>query len=208
MKKIAESMTERRSARDFDLHYQIPEADFNAVIEAMRMSPSSYGILGQRLLIINPGVMREKLASCFYNQLNYLNASKFVILLGVNHKRLKAATTHTMDLKFGNSDTRNAYETNVHNLLFSGNLSHQQLDNYSSQQTYITVGVATVVAADLNIDTCIIGGYNAKGLAEVLIQEGLMHHYETPFITMAFGKSTKVSGAKVRTELEEFVKEI
>ncbi|ATZ17966.1 NAD(P)H-dependent oxidoreductase [Mesoplasma melaleucae] len=208
MKNIAELMTERRSAQDFDPHYQIPEADFNAVIEAMRMAPSSYGILGQRLLIVNPGPMREKLAPCFYNQLNYLNASKFVIVLGVNHKGLKTAVTHTIDLKFQkDSELRSTYEGNIHKALFSGYLNDQQMDSYSSQQTYITTGIATVAAASLNIDTCMIGGFSSKALSEILIQEGLMQEHETPFITMAFGKSTKVSGDKLRTELKEFVKE-
>ncbi|WP_164704230.1 nitroreductase family protein [Mesoplasma coleopterae] len=67
-----------RSARDFDVNYEIPEADFNDIIQAMRMSPSSYGILGQRLLVINRGEMREKLAPFFYNQLNYLPASNLL----------------------------------------------------------------------------------------------------------------------------------
>ncbi|ATQ35446.1 NAD(P)H-dependent oxidoreductase [Mesoplasma entomophilum] len=208
MKNLAELMTQRRSARDFDVNYEIPEADFNDIIQAMRMSPSSYGILGQRLLVINRGEMREKLAPFFYNQLNYVNASKFIIVLAANHKGLKDATTHTMDLKFGDSEARAAYEGNIHKVLFSGNLSDERLDSYSSQQTYITTGVATVVAASLNIDTCMIGGFNAKALGEYLIQEGLMYDYETPFITMAFGKSTKISGEKLRSELKDFVKEI
>ncbi|AVN63654.1 hypothetical protein CG006_01505 [Mesoplasma florum] len=209
MKNLAELMTQRRSARDFDVNYEIPEADFNDIIQAMRMSPSSYGILGQRLLVINRGEMREKLAPFFYNQLNYVNASKFIIVLGVNHKGLQEVTNHSLDLRFeGNPEGRSTYGANINKNLFGGNLSDQQLDNYSSQQTYITTGIATAVAASLDIDTCMIGGFNAKGLAEYLIQEGLMHDYETPFITMAFGKSTKISGEKLRTELKDYVKEI
>ncbi|AGY41367.1 Oxygen-insensitive NAD(P)H nitroreductase Dihydropteridine reductase [Mesoplasma florum W37] len=77
-------MTQRRSDRDFDVNYEIPEADFNDIIQAMRMSPSSYGILGQRLLVINRGEMRKKLAPFFYNQLAMLmpkNLSLYWVLI-------------------------------------------------------------------------------------------------------------------------------
>ncbi|ATZ19406.1 NAD(P)H-dependent oxidoreductase [Mesoplasma entomophilum] len=89
-----------------------------------------------------------------------------------------------MDLKFGDSETRVANKLPIIHI------------------------VAPVVAASLDIDTCMIGGFNAKVLGEYLIQEGLMYNYETPFITIAFGKSTKISGEKLRSELKDFVKEI
>ncbi|AGY41368.1 DAD(P)H nitroreductase [Mesoplasma florum W37] len=44
------------------------------------------------------------------------------------------------------------------------------MDNYSSQQTYITTVIATAVAASLDVDTCMIVGFNAKGLTEFLVQ--------------------------------------
>ncbi|WP_164703962.1 nitroreductase family protein [Mesoplasma entomophilum] len=50
MKNLAELMTQRRSARDFDVNYEIPEADFNDIIQAMRMSPSSYVIFRTKII--------------------------------------------------------------------------------------------------------------------------------------------------------------
>ncbi|BCX78895.1 nitroreductase family protein [Campylobacter sp. 19-13652] len=76
-----ESLTFRHACKVFDESKSISEADFNDILEAARLSPSSFGLQHWKLLVVENPELRSKLRAVCWNQAQITTASKLVIVL-------------------------------------------------------------------------------------------------------------------------------
>lgn len=208
MKKIDELMLERRSARQFDTEYQIPSEDLQTLLNAIRMTPSSLGLLTQRLIVLTDPKTKSDLAPLFYNQQNFITANVFLIFIGSTVEGLPKRIQSTLDRKFGvgvESDLKTILTKNVGKYLLDEHVTEKNKLEWTIKQSFISVGVATAAATSLNIDTCIMEGYDANKVQEYLIKNNIIEKDEYPYISMACGKMVKFSGEKLRLENDEFI---
>ncbi|MBY7704845.1 nitroreductase family protein [Vibrio harveyi] len=68
-------------------------------------------------------------------------------------------------------------------------------------------GVATVAAASLGVDSCIMGGFNANQLNEILIENNYITNDEQVVLAMVLGyvNPNIIPKAKTRIDEKEFV---
>ncbi|WP_434335991.1 nitroreductase family protein [Mycoplasma capricolum subsp. capricolum] len=203
---IKELMINRKSARDFDPNQKISDEDLKIILTAMRMSPSAFNLMNLRLLIIDRNCnFKSELSPLFYNQLNFINADKVILFISdKTNKILNHTIDKTVNKMFNETQVEiaNKFKNNVINA--TNRLAQlNELDHWSKTTAHIAAGIATVAAASLNIDSCIIGGFNAKVLESFFINKQYITEDEQIVLTMSFGYMNKSVKPKPKIRIDE-----
>ncbi len=204
----------RHACKNFDASKTITEADFSVILEAARLSPSSFGFEPWKFLVVQSADIKEKLRPVAWGAQNSFNgASRFVILLA----RKKIDTVYSSDYiarimtevqqlpedvavqrreKFEN------FEKTDFNLLESD----RAVFDWACKQTYIALGNMLTAAALLHIDSCPIEGFNRDGVEKILRDEGIVDTEHFGVSVMAsFGYRAAEPHPKTRQPLDSVV---
>ncbi|ATZ18687.1 NAD(P)H-dependent oxidoreductase [Williamsoniiplasma somnilux] len=216
-KNINELMVLRSSARAFAKELIINKQDVMDLIEAARMAPTSYGLQNFKIIHLPQSEFRESLNSLFYNQLNFITASDYFLFVADSGTKILNETieksvgdimgdvTSEKSLNFINN-IKNSYEVR-----FGDN--ERLANEWSSKSAYIASGIVTVAAAEKDIDTCIMEGFDGKKLNELFWEKNLIQKDEFICLGMALGKifeetKNKNHAKKIRKKLVDFYKEV
>lgn len=155
--------------KKFNSEKQISDTDLNTLLEAIRLSPSSYGLQPYHVFIIKDKEVREKLKAVSWGQTQITDSSYLVVF--ANNASFDA---RLIDNYLANvSDTRNV---DLNNLQGYGDLMKSKLldlpDNikeaWTARQTYLALGNLLSAAASLKIDACPMEGFDAEAYNELL----------------------------------------
>lgn len=213
-KEIVTKMTARRSARTFDEKYVIPGEDLNSLAEAIRMSPTSYGMENTKIIILKRGEFKDSLNELFYNQPNYISASAYILFVSDRSKKLKEYTIPKSAKAFlGDNEIAQRYINTINatwdKKFIPENGGTKDPDEWSNKQSYIGLGVAVVAATMLNIDTCPQEGFDADKIHAKLLENNYITKDEQISVGLALGKATIKSGSldlpKHRMIAKEFI---
>lgn len=212
--QIIDAFQFRHACKKFDSTKVIPTEDFNTILEAGRLSPSSFGFEPWRFLIIQDSKLRKKLFPVSWGAQNSLDgASHFVIILA----RKKIDTLYSSEYitnimsevqKLSNeiADGKRAafekFQKNDFNLLETD----RALYDWASKQTYIALANMLTTAAFLGIDSCPIEGFNINEVEKILQEEGILDAEHFGISVMAgFGYRVQEPYPKTRQTLDNIV---
>jgi nitroreductase len=162
---ILENQNWRYSAKKYDSSKKVSEKDLELILEAARMSASSYGLQPYKVLVIENTEIRKELLPNSWNQSQIVDASHLLVLV---HK------THLTDLDIDKyvklmSETRGIA---IENLAGFANFTKGKLSvldkNWAAKQTYIVLGNILEAAAELKIDATPMEGFEADKYDEIL----------------------------------------
>lgn len=203
----------RHATKVYDETKIISDEDFNYILEAGRLSPSSLGSEPWKFLVIQSPAMRDKLMPVCPGAVEKLRtASHFVILLarkGVRYDSdyLISQMKDIQQMPVGMIETVSGHYKNFQEL---NNIldTERSLFDWSSKQTYIALGNMLTAAAMIGVDSTPMEGFNADALEKVLADEGLLEDGEfTPSVLAAFGyRQEDPARPKTRRSLEDVVK--
>ncbi|NIK68352.1 MULTISPECIES: NAD(P)H-dependent oxidoreductase [unclassified Paenibacillus] len=201
----------RHATKEFDLTRKITNEDFEFILEAGRLSPSSGGNEPWKFLVVQTPEFRKELAPHVTGAVRSLpTASHFVIILarkGLTFDSPYVVEQQTkvkkMPVHVYNS-MRDAYAQ------FYGDLkldTERALLDWSSKQTYLAMGNMMTAAAHINIDSCPIEGFDLDAVNELLEKKGLLGNNEFGLSVMvAFGyRSKEPVRAKTRRPMQQLV---
>lgn len=191
---IIDAFNFRHATKQFNPDKKVSDADFQTILEAGRLSPSSIGSEPWRFVVVQNEEMREKLREVAPGAIGKLEtASHFVILLARRNVKAdyeyfrhmltdiqKVPDEKLEDMVKGftsfQNDNLNLYE------------SERSLWDWASKQTYIALGNMMTAAALLGIDSCPMEGFKMKEMTKFLEDEGIMNsEYFLPSVMVAFG---------------------
>lgn len=211
---ILDAFQFRYACKHFDPAKAVSKEDFDTIIEAAHLSPSSFGFEPWKLLILQNPELKKKLYPVAWGAQNSLNgASHFVILLArkkvdtiYNSEYLMYMMKEIQKLPEEVAQPRLAkiesFQKNDFNLLESD----RAIFDWASKQTYIVLANMLTAAALLRVDACPIEGFNRKAVDELLAAEGLIDTEHFGASVMAgFGYRAETPRAKTRRPLEEVV---
>ena len=208
----------RHACKKFDENKRISDKDFHTILEAGRLSPSSFGFEPWKFLVIKNPELRCKLYPLAWGgQASLEGASHFVIILArkkldmvydsqyiknfmVNVQKLPA---NIVKVK---SDIFKKFETKDFDLLSSD----RAIFDWACKQTYIALGNMLTTAALLKIDSCPIEGFDRQAVEKLLVDEGVMDSNHFGVAVMAgFGyRGEAPRHEKTRQKFEDVVQEI
>ncbi len=169
MKNIIEALNWRYATKVFDPQKKLTSAQLDTLLEATRLSASSYGLQPWKFIVVTNPAIRTKLREAAYNQPQLTDASHVVVFTVkknidaalVDEYIASIAATRKMkveDLK-GFADT------------MKGSIAGrtpEQAKEWASRQVYIALGTLLSAAATEQIDACPMEGFDPKKFDEIL----------------------------------------
>jgi nitroreductase len=148
----------RYAVKKFDSNRQIAAHDWNALEQALVLSPSSFGLQPWKFIVVNNTSLREKLLAASWNQKQVIDASHLVVFtvrptLGVEDvDRFLASTAATRNVAI---ESLKGYRD-----MMLGFISQPGFDlrAWADRQAYIALGTFMTAAAVMGIDTCPMEG--------------------------------------------------
>ncbi|MCU9614963.1 NAD(P)H-dependent oxidoreductase [Caldibacillus lycopersici] len=214
-KEILAAFQFRHATKAFDPNKKISDEDFQLILEAARLSPSSCGYEPWKFLVIQKPELREEIRKHAWGaQGQAPTASHFVVIL--------ARTM--MDVKYDSEYVRNQM-INVHGFppevfeAIQGRYktfqehdlklleSERTMLDWASKQTYIALANMMTTAALLGIDSCPMEGFDMEKIQEILTREDLLENGRLAVSVMvAFGyRANDPKRPKTRKSIQDIV---
>ncbi|MCV6598228.1 MAG: NAD(P)H-dependent oxidoreductase [Mangrovicoccus sp.] len=200
--QILEAFNFRHATKVFDPERKVSESDFNTILEAARLSPTSFGMEPWQLLVIQTPEKRELFREFAWGANGALNgsagqlgtASHFAIFLAHTGKTMKAGSAYTKNhirqVKQIPEDVAVAYEgayAQFQERDFKLD-SDAKITEWASRQAYIALGNMMTAAALLGVDSCPMEGFESDKTSAVLEQHfGIDPTALKPAVMVAFG---------------------
>lgn len=211
---ILDALKFRHACKQFDATKVVSEEDFNTILEAGRLSPSSFGFEPWKFLVIQDPKIKEKLYPVAWGAQNSFNgASHFVILLArkkidtiYNSDYIMKIMTEVQKLPSNIAQERKGYFENFQRNDFKLLESDRALYDWASKQTYIAMANMLTTAAFLGIDSCPIEGFNIEAVEKILEENNIIDTKHFGVSVMAsFGYRKNEPHPKTRQSIEEVV---
>lgn len=180
-KAVLDAMTFRHACKRFDAQRSIPEEDFDTILEAARLSPSSFGFEPWKFIVLTDAEIKRRLYPVAWGARNSLDgASRFVVLLARRRSdTLYSADfiTHMMrdvhhlppEALSARRERYRTFQADDFQLLESD----RALFDWACKQTYIALANMMTAAAYLGIDSCPIEGFDRRKTDEILSGAGI-----------------------------------
>ena len=212
--EILRIMRFRYACKKFDAAKAVSKDDFDTILEAARLSPTSFGFEPWKMIVVQDETLKQKLFPIAWGAQNNLNgASHLVILLSRKKPDMLYNAhyiTHMMqdvhhlpeDVIKPRRQRFKDFQESDFNLLESD----RALLDWTSKQTYIVLANMLIAAAYLGVDSCPIEGFNKAAVNALLAEEGLLDPERFSVSVMAgFGYRAEDPRSKTRQPLSDLV---
>lgn len=171
---LVESLNWRYATKKFDAAKAIDDTTWQALEEALVLSPSSYGLQPWKFIVVNDPALRAQLKEQSWGQGQVVDAARFVVF------------THRTDLTEADIDRYLARIAEVRGVtveslagfrqMMIGNLvqgpKHATIGDWTARQAYIALGQLMTAAAALGVDATPMEGLDPKAYDRILGLEG------------------------------------
>lgn len=204
MNNFQKALHFRHACKIFDETKAIPSEQFEEILEAGRMSPSSMGVEPTRFLVVRDKSLREKLKEACWGQVQLTTASEVVVIKCLLQQMLPPSNyLNQMSFRRGKTDEQREKWIKIYkNMLDEKESDGITLRNWVEKQSYIAGGTMMNYAAYLGIDSCAIEGFEYKKLNAVL---GIDRFKECVSMILTFGYRVKEQQKRYRLNLDEIV---
>ncbi len=161
----------RYATKQFDSERSLSDEQLDFLMEATRLSPSSYGVQPWKFVVVprENTEIREQLQEAGYGQPQFADASHVFVLCGRRDidkdyiDQFMEAVKQTQDKT--DEDVQQFRETLYTSF---GKRDQEQLEEWSARQVYIALGFLLTAAAQLEIDACPMEGFDNQKFDEIL----------------------------------------
>ncbi|KAB2318117.1 NAD(P)H-dependent oxidoreductase [Betaproteobacteria bacterium SCN1] len=210
---LLEAFNFRHACKRFDPARRIPDAQFRALLECARLSPSSFGFEPWRFVVVQDPALREKLRAVVWGaQGQFPTASHVVLILARRDDMLPGSdyTEHMMRDVLGMPEEaiarRHIFYPGFHSEDFRLD-SPRAVFDWSCHQAYIALANLMTGAALLGIDSCPIEGFHRENAETVLREAGLLEGGHFGLAVMAaFGYRASPQPDKRRQPFDDVVR--
>ena len=193
----------RHACKIFDESKKIGAGEFDFILEAGRLSPSSTGLEQWDFLVVQNKELREKIKAVSWNQVQITSCSHLVVILA-KIKEVKVGSSYIYKM-IARRDDKNieAIAARQKFFLLSNFKNDDELTfQWSHEQCMIAATNMMNAAASLGIDSCPMEGFDRHALNEIL---GLDESEKRVAIVVPFGYRLNPQPEKLRRQRAEVV---
>lgn len=169
MSNILEHRTWRYATKKFDATKKVSDEDLETLLEATRLSASSYGLQPYHVVVVSDQKVKEQLKPASWNQSQITDASHVIVFANATEFGEELVDDYLANV----SETRNIPEEGLKG--YSDFMKSKLIDlptetksNWTARQAYIAFGNLMQAAAELKIDTCPMEGFESDKYNEIL----------------------------------------
>lgn len=169
MQTILESLSWRYATKKFDSSKKLTAEQFETLLEALRLTPSSFGLQPWKFVVVENPSMREELVGHSWGQRQVADASHLLVLCRKTALDASLVESYIADMIQKTGAPAEALQGYKDMMLgFIQNLSQEIAASWAEKQVYIALGNIMTVAASLEIDTCPMEGFSKAEYDRVL----------------------------------------
>jgi nitroreductase len=164
----------RYACKKFDPTKKIREADWNVLLESLRLSASSYGLQPWKFIVVQNPEIRQQLLPLSWGQTPIVDASHLVVLTykeKMAEADIEKFIKKTAQVRGLDENTLDGYKNMMIGDVVKGPRS-EVINWWAQRQTYIAMGSLLTTAALMEIDTLPMEGLNPVEYDKVLGLEG------------------------------------
>ena len=193
----------RHACKIFDESKKISAGEFDFILEAGRLSPSSTGLEQWDFLVVQIKELREKIKAVSWNQVQITSCSHLVVILA-KVKEIKVGSSYIDKMIARRADKNiEAIAARQKFFLLSNFKNDDELTfQWSHEQCMIAATNMMNAAASLGIDSCPMEGFDRHALNEIL---GLDESEKRVAIVVPFGYRLNPQPEKLRRQRSEVV---
>lgn len=196
--QLLEAFHRRHACHLFDAGRALPREDLDYILEAGRLSPSSFGLEQWKFLVLTQADAKARLQAACFDQPQVGSASVVVVILA-------KITDLAPDSDYVRGLIAREYpDTQFEAALANYRGFHKVTDvtAWSITQCHIAAANMMTAAAAIGVDSCAIGGFVASQVREQFgIEAG---RYEIALV-LPLGYCVQSAGKKQRLSLDELV---
>jgi nitroreductase len=208
---VIDSLHWRYATKKMNPERAVPQAQVDAIVEAARLAPTSSGLQPFEIIEVTSAEVRARIRAVAWNQAQITDGSHLLVFAAWDNYTVERIN-HMFDLTNSVRGFKNeGWEAYRQQLL--GNYPQRDAEvNYAhaARQAYIAVGVALVAAAEAQVDSTPMEGFDPAQVDEIL---GLRARGLRSVVLMPLGYRQEAGDwlaklAKVRRPLDQFVTEV
>ncbi len=154
----------RYAAKKFDTTKKVSDEDFNKILQAIRLTPTSFGMQPYHFYIVTNQDKKDAIQAASWHQPQVGSCSHLIVMCARND--LMAVKDEYFDaMSGGNEEIRTSlsgFEQMVTGFLPNAS------PEWAKKQVYIAQGFALAACAELQIDSCPMEGFDASAVVKIL----------------------------------------
>jgi nitroreductase len=159
----------RYATKKFDATKKISASDLDFLKEAVRLSTSSYGLQLYKVIIVENAELRAQLLPAAYGQTQVTDASHLFVFASqtnVGNTEIDAYLKNTSETRNLPIEALSGYGDYMKGAI--NPMSEDIKSIWTAKQTYLALGNLLNAAAELNIDSTPMEGFNPAKFNEIL----------------------------------------
>ena len=169
MKNVIEAMKWRYATQKFDTTKKLTEEQIDELLQAIILSPSSFGLQPWKFILVTNPEVRKKLREVGYNQLKITEASHLIVFTvekNIDEKLADKFIESISKIRGVNIADLKGYADMIKGSIASR--TPEQNVEWATRQVYIALGVLITSAAIQGIDVGPMEGFDPKKFDEIL----------------------------------------
>jgi nitroreductase len=208
MSNLIQDLQWRYATKKMDPSKVVPADKLARILEAVRLSASSSGLQPYELMVVTDPQVREKIKAISWNQAQVTDGSHLLVFAAWDHYT-EARINMMFDLVNAERGFKNEGWENYRQQLLANypKRSPEQNFQHAARQAYIGLGTALIAAAQEQVDSTPMEGFDPAALDEILglRARGLRSVVMLPLGYRAEEGDWLVNLKKVRRPSEQFV---
>jgi len=210
MNKVLDKLNWRYATKNFDSSKKVSKENLHTLLDAGRLTASSYGLQPYEIYVIEDTDVRAKLRKASYGQPQITDASYIIVLANkptFDETMIDDYIANIMKIRGVNKKDLDGFSETMKSTLLD--LPDVYKGAWTSNQAYIALGNLMTIAAEIEIDTCPMEGFDKVQYNEIL---GLTEKGLNAAVVLAIGyRSTEDATQhypKVRYSKEQIITHI
>lgn len=168
--QLLESLEWRYATKKFDRTKKIDEKTWAALERVLILTPSSYGAMPYKFVVVQTQSLKDQLMAASYGQSQVADCSHHVVFLAkekMDEEHLKKYIQQIATIRDQKTTDLEGYEKMMMGQLVE-KMSAEQSFKWASNQAYIALGNFMTAAAVLGVDACPFEGISPQKYDEIL----------------------------------------
>lgn len=166
---IIEDLQWRYACKEFNADKKLTEDQVRQLIEALRLTPSSFGLQPWKFVLVENPDLREKLVEASWNQNQVKDASHLFVLcspLEIDEAFVDRFIGSTAQARGQEASELDGFKGMLMKMIVGKDTAWQM--NWAKNQIYIALGNLMTVCANLKIDCCPMEGFVSTKYDDIL----------------------------------------